>query len=262
MEDRPLYIEGKILCEGLKRSMSRSEEPALCLIKSDTIEFIAVSGVRLIISWKTKLAQPAPRNLVLVFPPLVAGLLACDAVCSQVGVELILHGNNGIARLTDHMGKYDLRWKSDLSSFPAPNVFGQMIQVPEALVDVPHIKFSDATHQAVAKLVHMEADDEINRNKLAILIDLNFGRLTVEGEEIVATESHRYYFDPRLVIRALEFFREKTLRVGITPLLGGRRGYLSLLAEQDEWLVHTSLLSIGRDTQRLYPLPQGGKVPS
>jgi hypothetical protein len=57
------------------------------------------------------------------------------------------------------------------------------------------------------------------------------------------------------VIRALEFLREDTLRVGIAPLPAGERGYLSLLSKDGDWVVHCALLSIGRDTQQLYPLP-------
>jgi hypothetical protein len=112
-------------------------------------------------------------------------------------------------------------------------------------------------HEAVAKLVRMEANEQINPSKLAILMDMDFGRLRVDGEEIVTAESRQYYFDPRLVIRALEFLKDRNLRVGITPLSGGQRAYLSLLSHEDEWTVHCSLLSIGMDTQKLYPLPPG-----
>jgi hypothetical protein len=122
------------------------------------------------------------------------------------------------------------------------------------MVRVPHLRFSDAAHQAVAKLGYLHADRQINPNKLAILIDLNFGRLEVDGKEIVATERRRYYFDPRLVIRALESVREDVLRVGIRQL-SEDRGFLSLLSREGEWTIHCALLSIGRDTQELYPLP-------
>jgi hypothetical protein len=257
MTDDRLYIDGKTLCTGVQQATSRSEEPILCLIKADTITFAAVSGLRMIISWRTRLQQPVPGNLVFVIPPLVADLLSCTAVCSQVGVEFITQGGEATARLTDHMGKYDIRWRSNIAAFPAPESFGQLIKEPDVLVDVPHLKFSDATHQAVAKLVQMEADEQISPSKLAILIDLDFGRFSINGEEIVTTDRHQYYFDPRLVIRALEFLKEKMLRVGITPLMGERRGFLSLLSEQDEWTIHCALLSIGMDTQRLYPLPPG-----
>jgi hypothetical protein len=257
MTEDHFYVDGKILCTGVKQAASRSEEPVLCMFKSDSITFATVSGLRLIISWRTQLRRPAPSNLVFVIPPLVAELLSSEAVCSQVGVEFITQGVEAIARLSDPLGKYDIRWRSDIASFPAPDAFGQLIKEPSVLVDVPHIKFSDATHQAVAKLVQMEADEQISPTKLAILIDLDFGRLSVEGEEIVTTDHHRYFFDPRLVIRALEFLKEKTLRVGITPLMGERQGFLSLVSNQDGWIIHCALLSIGMDTQKLYPLPPG-----
>jgi hypothetical protein len=255
-QDR-LYIDGKILCTGVRNATSRSEEPILCLIRSDVITFVAVSGLRLVISWRTQLRRPAADNVVMVIPPLVAELLSCDAICTQVGVELVMHGDTAFARLTDHLGRYDIRWRSNLASFPAPDSFGQLIKEPAVLVDVPHLKFSDATHQAVAKLARMEAEEQISPTKLAILIDLDFGRLSIEGEEIVTTGRQQYYFDPRLVIRALEFLKEKTIRVGITPLVGDRQAFLSLLSEQDDWTIHCALLSIGMDTQKLYPLSPG-----
>jgi hypothetical protein len=162
-----------------------------------------------------------------------------------------------VARLTDHLGSYEIHWQSDLSSFPVPEAFGQILVVPPSLMEVPYVKFSDATHQAVAKLIDMEAQGQISRTKLAILIDLDFGRLRVDGEEIVTTQSRQYYFDPRLVIRALEFVKERNLRVGVTPLPGEVQGYLSLLSLEGDWTIHCSLLSIGKETQMLYPLPPG-----
>jgi hypothetical protein len=257
MEPSRLYVNGKVLCTGVQQATSRSEEPVLCLIKGDAISFVAVSGLRMVISWKAVLPKPAPGSVVFVIPPLIAELLACDAICSQVGVEFVTRGGEAVARLTDHLGSYELRWASDVSTFPAPEAFRQLMQVPEALVEVSHLRFSDAVHQAVANLGRMEAEQQVSPSKLAILIDLDFGRLRVEGEEIVTTASHQFYFDPRLVIRALEFLKEKTLRVGITPVSLGSRGYLSLVSEQDGWLVHCALLSIGLDTQQLYPLPPG-----
>ena len=257
MDEERLYIDGDILCKGLQQATSRSEEPILCLVRPGTVRFVAVSGLRLVISWEAGLRRPAPGNLAFVVPPLVAGLLSSEAVCSQVAVEFLLRGNEATARLTDHLGSYELRWASDVGAFPAPDAFGHLIKTPGALVEVSHLRFSDAIHQAVANLVQMEADGQVSRTKLAILIDLDLGRLSVEGTEIVPGESHRFYFDPRLVIRALEFLKERTLQVGIAPLPGGERGCLSLLSEQDGWSIHCALLSIGQDTQKLYPLPPG-----
>lgn len=255
--NKRLYVDGNVLCTGVEKAASRSEEPIFCLIREQTIKFVAVSGLRLVVTWETRLREPVPGNLAFMIPPLVAELLATEVICDQVGVEFLLQGQKVIARLTDHLGSYDFYWRSDFASFPRPESFAQLIQVPSTLVDVPHLKFSDATHQAVAKLAQIELDGQISPTKLAILIDLDFGRLQIDGEEIVTTESHRYYFDPRLVIRALEFQKEEVLRVGVTSLPGERQGYLSLTSKDGDWLVHCALLSIGLNTQKLYPLPPG-----
>lgn len=258
MQEKRMYIDGKMLCAGVQKASSRTEEHLLCLIKADKITLVAVSGLRLVVSWEARLRNPASGNLAFLIPPLVARVLSYEAVCAQVGIEFTMQGQHAAAKLTDHLGSYEIRWQSDFSTFKGPAEFAHLIQAPSTLVSVPHLRFSDASHQAVAKLGYMHADRQINPTKLAILIDLNFGRLLVDGEEIVTTESHRYYFDPRLVIRALEFLKEETLRVGITPLpTNHRRGYLSLLGRDDDWTVHCALLSIGQETQRLYPLSPG-----
>jgi len=160
-------------------------------------------------------------------------------------------------RLVDHLGSHEIRWKSDLASFPAPPEFSELLKVPDVLIDVPYLRISDAIHQAVAKLVRLESDEQVSQSKLAILIDLDFGRLSVNGQEIVVGKSRQYYFDPRLVIRALEVIKDRTIRVGISPIQDVPRAYLSFLAEQEGWTVQCSLLSIGTDTQKLYPLPPG-----
>lgn len=258
MAQQRLFLDGRMLCTGVRNASSRSEEPILCFIKSDRIQFVSVSGLRLVISWETLLPESVLANFAFLIPPLIAKLLSCEVLCSQMGVEFFARGQDVVARLVDHLGRYELSWRSDLSAFPAPDAFSQILTVPETLIEVPYLRFSDATHQAVAKLVRIEADEQINPTKLAILIDLDFGRLRVDGEEIVSTKSRQYYFDPRLVIRALEFVRVPILSVGITPLAGGGRAYLSVLSEEDEgWKMHCSLLSIGLETQKLYPLPPG-----
>jgi hypothetical protein len=255
MNQKGTYIDGRMLCLGIAKAVSRSEEPLLCLIKQNKLTLVAVSGLRLVVSQDARLPRPVEGSIAFVIPPLVAEMLACETVCRQTGVELLMRGQDVSMRLIDALGKYELRWKSDFATFKGPEAFAQMIQAPRTVVSVPHLRFSDAAHQAVAKLGYIHADRQIPPNKLAILIDLNLGRLLVDGEEIAATEHRRFYFDPRLVIRALEFLKEETLRVGITALPGDtRRGYLSLISKDGEWTVHCSLLSIGKDTQRLYPL--------
>jgi hypothetical protein len=258
MQEKRTYVNGKMLCAGIQKAASRTEEPLLCLIKENKITLVAVSGLRLVVSWEARIREPAPGNLAFLIPPLAAKLLSYEGICAHVGIGFTMQGQHVTAQLADRVDSCEFRWQSDYSSFKGPAEFAHLIQAPRTLVNVPHLRFSDASHQAVAKLGYMHADRRISPTKLAILIDLNFGRLLVDGEEIVTTESHRYYFDPRLVIRALEFLKEETLRVGITPLPSNhRRGYLSLLSKDGDWTVHCALLSIGQDTQRLYPLSPG-----
>jgi hypothetical protein len=256
VEPKQAVVSGALLCAGIQKVRSRTTEPLLCLVKQQKITLVAVSSIRLVISWEARLSQAASGNLTLLLPPVIADWLSCETVCSQAGIVLATRGQSAIARLADHMGTYDLHWRSDLTSLSAPRELSQLLQVPAEIVRVPHLSFSDAAHQAVAKLGCMHASRQISPTKLAMLVDLNFGRLRVDGEVIVTTDSRRYFFDPRLVIRAMEFLKEEAIGVGITPLRGDeRRGCLSLLCTDGDWNVHCALLSIGRDTQKLYPLP-------
>jgi len=258
VEKKQALVDGGVLCTGIQKAMSCTSEPLLCFIRKRKITLVAVSGLRLVITWEARLSQAPDENLAFLLPPIVADLLSCKTVCDQGEILLATRGQSAIARLTDHLGSYDLHWKSDLASFSGPRELANILQAPRELVSVLHLSFSDVAHQAVAKLGCMHATRQINPTKLAMLVDLNFGRLRVDGEVIVTTQSRRFYFDPRLVIRALEFLKEETIGVGIAPLRGEeRRGCLSLLSTDGEWTVHCALLSIGRDTQKLYPLPPG-----
>lgn len=257
MEEKHLRIDGQILSSGIGLACSRSEETLICFVKPDTIRFVAVSGLRMVVSWEAPFSSPVSGSLIFVIPPVIANLLLSDAVRSQPGVEIVRRGQDIILRLTDPIGTYEIHWKSDLAAFPAPPEFSDLMKAPDILVDIPYLRLSDATHQSIARLAHLESDGQISQTKLAILIDLDLGRLRINGEEIVLGQSRQFYFDPRLVIRALEVIKGRTIQVGVTPLKEVPRAYLSLLAEQEGWHVQCSLLSIGTDTQKLYPLPPG-----
>jgi hypothetical protein len=60
-------------------------------------------------------------------------------------------------------------------------------------------------------------------------------------------------------MRALEFIKSDTVQVGLTRVAEPNRAFLSILAKQDGYTVHCALLSIGVDTQKLYPLPPRGR---
>jgi hypothetical protein len=259
VEPKGVRIDGQMLSTGIRQASARSEEPLICFIKPEMIRFVAVSGLRMVVSWEAQLEPQASGSLVFVVPPVIAGLLLSESVRSQPSVEIARtgRGQEVVLRLIDHLGSYDIRWKSDLAAFPAPPEFSELLKAPDILIDVPYLKISDAIHQAVAKLVQLESEAQVSQSKLAILIDLGLGRLRINGEEIIVGESRQYYFDPRLVIRALEMIRNRTVRVGVSPLKEAPRAYLSLLTEEEGWRIQCSLLSIGTDTQKLYPLPPG-----
>jgi len=130
-----------------------------------------------------------------------------------------------------------------------------MITVPKGLLTISYLSLSDAAHQAVANLVNLQSLQGIPPEKLAILIDFSSSHMTLDGRSIVRGASGAFYFDPRLIIRALEIVKANTLQVGVTPLPAGHRAVLTLLAKQDQWRVQCALLSVGADTQKLYPLP-------
>lgn len=256
MEERRAIVDGALLCAGIQKATAASSECLLCLARKSGIVLVAVSDLRLVISWEAQLSEAPAENLVFLLPPTIAELLSCGAISEQAEVVLATCGESASARLTDRWGSYRLVWESDLLSFSTPRELAYLLQEPRGLVKVPHLSFSDAAHRAVSKLGCMHATRQISPTKLAMLVDLNYGRLRIDGEVIVTTQSRRFFFDPRLVIRALEFLREGTIEVGITPLPGEeRRGYLSLQTTEGEWRVRCALLSIGKDTQKFYPLP-------
>lgn len=256
MEPKQAVVSGALLCAGIQKVRSRTTEPLLCLVREKKIMLIAMSSIRLVVSWEARLSQAASGNLTFLLPPVVADWLSCEIVGKQAGVVLATQDRSAIVRLADHLGSYNLHWKFDLASLAAPRELQHLLKAPKEVVRVPHLSFSDAAHQAVAKLGCMHASRQISPSKLAMLVDLNFGRLRVDGEVIATADSQRYFFDPRLVIRAMEFLKAETIAVGITPLRGDEgRGCLSLLSTDGEWNVHCALLSIGKNTQRLYPLP-------
>ena len=100
----------------------------------------------------------------------------------------------------------------------------------------------------------IESQHQVHRTKLAILVGLSHGRLTVNGQEISEETVDKYYFDPRLIIRALEHVQADQVELGMTSL-GPQRAFLSLVNRQPECSVHCALLSIGLETQQLFPLP-------
>lgn len=259
-----ICLVGQVLADGIRQASARSEEPILCLARQCSLTFVAVSGLRLVVSWEFALpAQKVPassagteRPAIFTIPPMIVGHLLGVTGPNTAQADLILEGNEVALIMSDELGSYELRWRSDPRSFPAPPEMSRLLVLPAALTRVGYLQVSDAVHQAVIQLAGMEAHRQIHRTKLAVMVSLSDGHLTVTGREIEPRATDHYYFDPRLVIRALELVRADQVEMGLTSL-GPRSAFLSIVSRQPDRLVHGALLSIGLDTQRLFPLPHG-----
>jgi len=262
MNQPPIEIEPRLLRTGLKRAMTRNRDTVLCILSPTKLRLISVSSLRMMVSWEHPIAGPQ-RPQYYVFPALVTHLLTGPLGQELQRVTLSLAGKDVSLGMADADNEYQWRWQADLRQFYAPPEFTQMITVPKGLLTISYLSLSDAAHQAVANLVNLQSLQDIPPEKLAILIDFSSSQMTLDGRSIVRGISGAFYFDPRLIIRALEIVKANTLQVGVTPLPAGHRAVLTLLARQDQWRVQCALLSVGADTQKLYPLPPerlGGPV--
>jgi hypothetical protein len=234
--------------------MVRSSETLLCVIRPTSIRFIGITGLRMMVSWEHPTTGPAEPRFY-VFPRLSIHLLTSMLGQGLEKITLATAGQQVVLGLTDERGQYELRWRDDLRQFLVPPEFSQMLATPPAMIDTDYLSLSDAAHQAVADLGTLQAAHNLPKEKLAILVDFSASHLMLDGRTIIHGTSGTYYFDPRLLIRALELIKSNTLRVGMMPLQIGRRAVLTLLADQEGWHVQCALLSIGMETQKLYPLP-------
>jgi hypothetical protein len=252
MAGQSVSLDGDVLWAGIRRASSRTKEPILCILRGKAMTFVAPGGLRLVVLWQFDLKRRLSDNAVFTIPPMIANFLATEAIRDTIEIEV---DEDMVTVVTkDQWGRYELRWHSDVSAFAAPGEFSRLLAKPSNLTEVSYLHLSDTVHEAVAKLVSMESERQIHPTKLAILVDLGRPTLTIDGQEIETGTRHQYYFDPRLIIRALEFVKSDTLQVGLTRVADPRRAFLSILAEQDGYTVHCALLSIGVETQKLYPL--------
>jgi hypothetical protein len=253
MAGQSISVDGDVLWVGIRRASSRTKEPILCILRGKAITFVAPGGLRLVVLWQFNLKHSLSDNAVFTIPPVIASFLATEAIRDTIKLEL---DEDMVTVLTqDRWGRYELRWRSDVLAFTAPGEFSRLLAKPPHLMEVSYLRFSDTVHEAVAKLMSMESEQQIHPTKLAILVDFGRPALRVDGQEIEGGTWNQYYFDPRLIVRALEFVKSDKVQVGITKVAEPNRAFLSILAKQDGYTVHCALLSIGVDTQRLYPLP-------
>jgi hypothetical protein len=254
MSTPPTAIDLKMMRTGLRRTAVRSRGPLLCVLKAGSIRLIGMSGMRMMIAWEHPLAGPSSPQFY-VLPTLVTHLLISPLGQELAHIALSTSGKDAVLSMDDTRNQHELRWRTDLRQFMTPPEFTHMLAIPQVMIPLSYLNLSDAAHQAVANLANMQSTRNIPSEKLAVLVEFGAGLLTFAGRAIGRGTRGAYYFDPRLLIRALEIIKSQTLRVGMTPLPVGHRAVLTLTADQEGGRVHCALLSIGMDTQKLYPLP-------
>lgn len=223
------------------------------IAQEKSLTLVALSGANLVVSWSLDLATPASEQYVFLIPPMIAGHLLTALPRTADVVELVLGRGEASLLAEDEMGLYELRWRFELHRFPAPPDMGRLLALPSRRVRLDYLQVADSFHQAVARLGIIEAQQRIHRTRLAVLIGLPQGQLVVSGQEIGAQTAGKYYFDPRLLIRALECVHAGKVEVGLSDL-NTQHGFLSVVDRQPDYVMHCALLSIGLNMPWLLPL--------
>jgi hypothetical protein len=253
-----ISLDGQVLWDAVRQASIHSDVSILGIAQGHNLTFVALNGANLVISWRFRLPMPAGGSSVFLIPPMIAGHLL--TALPQIGgpVDLTLNRHEASLTAHDEVGRYELRWRYDLHGFPAPPGMSNLLEPPSTLIRLTYLDLADSIHQAVAKLGAFESQQPIHRTKLAIQICLSDGRLIVDGQEIGDQAPSVYYFDPRLLVRALECVRTAQVEVGLSQL-DSQRGYLSLVDHQPDCVMHCTLLSISLNMPWLAPLPSGRK---
>ncbi len=246
-----MSLNGQVLWEGVRRAVACTEEPILAIAQGHDLAFVAMAGARLMLSWRFRLSTSVDRLVAFMIPQMIASHLVAAPMQGQDDVELVLKEGSVMLATHDQNGPYELRWQSDLHTFPAPPEMGHLLTVPSDLIWLDYLQLSHSVQQAVAKLRDLELEQHIHRTKLALLLSLSHGQLRLDGQEVSAHMTGQYYFDPRLIIRALEQFHAERVEVGLTSL-GPRRAIFSIIDRQPDCILHCALPSVGLDTQRLF----------
>jgi len=251
-------LDGRVLWDAVRQASSYSDVSILGIAQGSDLTFVALNGANLVISWRFCLPGSTDGSFVFLVPPMIVSHLLTALPQTEGAVDLALNGNEASLAARDGVGRYELRWRFDLHGFPAPPGMNQLLVLPSTLVRLGYLDFADSIHQAVARLGAIESRHPVHRTKLAISIGLVDGQLMVEGQEIGRQATGVHYFDPRLLIRALECVRAGQVEVGLSQL-DSERGYLSLVDRRPDFVMHCALLSISLNMPWLPPLPPGRK---
>jgi hypothetical protein len=246
-----MRLDGERFLSGLEWAVEQTDGPIFCIMQGGTYKLVFMGGLRLAISWVTPRSPNDEGEGFFLIPQAVApDILRLPRMPLDVSVDHdeVKLGAGGSALLSR-------AWSFDPRELAAPPQFSQMIVPPSELMKVEFIPLSDVVHRAVAKLGEKDVSDTVHRSKLAILVHMQQSSLLVDGVEISRGLPERFYFDPRLIVRSLEYLTGETLGMGLHRLGFGNRAIIYLVSKAEDHSVCCGLLSISLDTQKLYPLP-------
>jgi len=249
-----ISLDGRLLWDAVRRASACSEVAILCAARDRDVTFVALNGVNLVFSWHLRLPASAGGSMTFLIPPMIVSHLLSALPQTTNAVSLTLNQNEVSLTSRDGVGSYELRWRFDLYGFPAPPNMSRLLALPPGLIRLNYLQVMDTVHRAVARLGTIESQYQIHRTKLAVLLGLPNGSLLAEGTEIDDQTAGEYYFDPRLLIRALECADAWLIELGLTKF-DAQRGYLSIANRQPDWVMHCALLSVALDAPWLPPLP-------
>ncbi|MBN1659938.1 MAG: hypothetical protein JXA93_16160 [Anaerolineae bacterium] len=247
---RHISLSGKPFWDGVKDVVNRFQEPILGVVHGYTLTFVALRAASLVVSWSYPLPAGVSEPFFFGIPPLMAGHLAKHPVSRMGDVRIGVQGVEVSLVSQDVSGEYALRWRFDLNQFPAPPELGRLLTPPRNTVPASYLQIADAIHGAVADLTMMESIGRMHRTQLAITFELVGTDVRVSACEIQAGVEGRYHFDPRLLMRAIEFMGAERIELGLTAL-SPSRAFLSLVERGLERVTHCALLSMGSETSRL-----------
>jgi hypothetical protein len=245
-----IRLNPHVIRKGLSLAQNWTKGPILCWLTPQSTRLVVVNEYRFVAVWEWQEENEA-RPCFFLVPPFIASTLSGPASWHLARMEVMLHRNNVALIMHDERNDYVLQWRWDPWIFRAPTAFQKMIAQPGDIMRSEYVAIADAVHLAVANLGRMEGLEQVRRDRLAMTIDFSPGRLIIDGQEIIAGDSQQFYFDPRLVIRALEISQARAIGLSMSKLPENGQSILHIGTDREQWQVRCAVLSLSREETHL-----------
>lgn len=230
---KPIVLNIQAMRRGLSWAQSWSSEPVLCRIKDEKMYLVAVSQKQFLVSWAWPLPGVMESHFFLI-PPFVISTITNPAAYSADGLAVMLKKN--VAGMIINQGKQEFRlqWRWSADSFRAPKSFEKMLNPPANIVQSSYLAIADVVHLAIANLGNMNVSEEVSFDSAVIEVNLP---MTEENPD-----NTRYFFDPRLVLRAVEVTRGDSIGFAMQPI-EGKKAIVHFMTQREDYFIHCAILS-------------------